>query len=75
MIEVTPDTACMLYVGGMVITLFWAWFKSMRKDRKKDVQRVLHVVHCEFCASGYTSSSISLLSRCPNCGLINKIEN
>jgi len=71
MIEILPDTACMLYVGSMVIMLLLAWVRSVHKERKKILQYTHSAIRCEFCAASFTNTRTGPLSRCPHCGLIN----
>lgn len=70
MIEVKPETACMLYVGGLAITLLLAWLQSIRRESKKKLSTAPRAITCQFCHTKYLTSRLVRLSRCPTCKLL-----
>lgn len=69
MIEVAPETACILYLGlglGLVLTL---WLLTKKKEIAPFHQRLRS---CEFCQHRYLEEANRAISRCPQCQLLNK---
>lgn len=69
MIEVSPDTACILYLAFAVFGVFLVWFAT----KKKEISRFeMRHKRCEFCHHTYLEDTDQKLSRCPQCQLLNK---
>ena len=73
MIEIAPETACMLYVGGLLILLLVTWLRHSQKAKSRDIVKLTAVhVTCEFCSSSYLTESFTSLHRCPHCQCMNR---
>jgi len=73
MIEISPETACMLYVGGILLLLLLTWVFHSRKAKHRDIVK-LTTVHatCEYCGSSYLVESFTTFHRCPHCQCLNQ---
>ena len=73
MIEVTPETACVLYLGLAISALMLAWFFHHKKAVKKTVI-TFHKSNfsCEFCHFTFVEDPSKPLVRCPECHSLNK---
>ena len=69
MIDIAPDTACILYLAISLSVVLFIWVCS----KKKEIAR-FHVRprHCEFCHHSYLEEIEKPVSRCPQCQLLNK---
>jgi len=75
MIEITPDTGCMLYVGGLLFLLFVIWWKTSQKSKKREVVTITKQKStCEYCGNSYIAESRIALHRCPHCSCINEMK-
>jgi predicted Zn-ribbon and HTH transcriptional regulator len=73
MIELSTDTACLLYLGLAVVTVFTIWLRAHLASRKKKIVEFAFKHHtCEFCHFTYLENPTTELSRCPQCQLINR---
>jgi hypothetical protein len=73
MIEIAPETACMLYVGILLITLLCTWLYHSHKARHRDIAKLTPTyIMCEYCSSSYLTESFTSLHRCPHCHCMNK---
>lgn len=69
MIEIAPETACILYLAIAIAVVAGIWLAT----RKKEVAPFTLQHHlCEFCHHHYIEESRKPFSRCPQCQLINK---
>lgn len=69
MIEIAPDTACLLYLALALSIVLIIWYLQ----KKKEVSHFeRHARRCEFCQMHYLEDEKSLISRCPHCQLLNK---
>jgi predicted Zn-ribbon and HTH transcriptional regulator len=73
MIEITPETACVLYLGLAISALIIAWFFHQKKTVKKEVItfQKSHFT-CEFCHFTFVDDPVKALVRCPECHSLNK---
>jgi hypothetical protein len=73
MIKIAPETACMLYVGGILLLLLLTWIFHSRKAKSRDIVK-LSTVHttCEYCGAAYLVESFTAFHRCPHCQCLNK---
>ena len=73
MIEIAPETACMLYVGGLILLLLVIWLKNSQKVKEREVVKMTTVhATCEYCSSEYLVESFTPFHRCPYCQAINR---
>ena len=73
MIEVNPDTACVLYLGVAILTVIGVWFFQHKRAKKKEIL-TFNTTHftCEFCYAKYLEDPTKVLTRCPECHSLNK---
>lgn len=73
MIELSPNTALMLYLGGTLTVILGIWICHHYRIKKKkifvDRQELLV---CEYCQSVYLADSDLKVSKCPQCHSFNK---
>lgn len=72
MIELSPTTALMLYLGATLTFLLSFWIYQHYRLRQKKIlplEKDLHV--CEFCHYAYLFEGTKKLSRCPRCQSFN----
>jgi len=73
MIDIAPETASMLYVGGLLSVLLFIWLRHSQKVGKRDNKRMAtRSVSCEYCGSCYLVESFTSFHRCPYCQCVNK---
>ncbi|WP_068469139.1 hypothetical protein [Candidatus Protochlamydia phocaeensis] len=73
MIELTFNTALMLYLSLALLIVLGVWVYSHYRTRRRTIlscEQDLFV--CEYCHYAYLEESIKQLNRCPQCGLYNK---
>ncbi len=69
MIELAPETACILYLAIGLAAASGIWLAT----RKKEVLSFsLQSRTCEFCRHTYIEDAEKPLSRCPECNLLTK---
>lgn len=72
MIELAPDTACMLYVGSLLLLLFLSWLRASQRAKKREIVRLSSTrATCEYCGASYLIESFTPFHRCPTCQCIN----
>ncbi len=72
MIEIAPETACMLYVGGVLILLLITWLRHSHTAKRRTNVRLTSVhTKCEYCSSSYLVESYTQFHRCPHCKCMN----
>lgn len=73
MIEVSPETACIIYLGLTVVAVFIAWIKHNKKNQSKEIITFTSgKITCEFCNFSYVDDVRKSLTRCPQCQFMNK---
>ena len=73
MIEVAPDTACMLYLGFAILAVMAVWLRYHLLSKKKEiVSFTIGHKTCEFCHFHYLDDASNELSRCPQCRFLNQ---
>ncbi len=73
MIELSPTTALMLYLGLTLFFLLSIWIWNHYASRRRQIlpaEQDLHV--CEFCHFAYLDTGAKKLTRCPRCQSYNK---
>jgi hypothetical protein len=74
MIEIDPDTGCMLYVGGLILLLLITWLWSTQKAKKREIIKLTTIhVTCEYCSASYLVETFTQFHRCPTCNCVNKL--
>ena len=73
MIEVSAETACILYLGTAIFTIMTIWLYQYIKNSRKEILSFTtkHFV-CEFCHSSYLDNPNQSMTRCPQCQSLNK---
>lgn len=75
MIELSPETACMIYVGGLLFLLMGSWIAYSYSTKHKEVTLHKNVHHvCEFCSTPFIVDSLTIYHRCPNCQCLNTLS-
>lgn len=72
MIELSPTTALMLYLGITLVSLLSIWIAQHCRSRYRRIlpaEKELHV--CEFCLFAYLEESNKKITRCPRCESFN----
>jgi Zn finger protein HypA/HybF involved in hydrogenase expression len=76
MIEVSPDTACMLYLSLALAVMIVSWYKSHAKFKKKEIIKYEQIRKtCEFCNHSFLENPELAVPRCPQCHCFLKKEN
>lgn len=69
MIEVAPETACILYLGLALSLVLIIWLFTKKKEIAP-FHREMRT--CEFCQHSYLEEASKSISRCPQCQLLSK---
>lgn len=73
MIELSANTALMLYLGLTLATLMGLWaVQHFQKRRKKILTHDQELLICEFCHFAYLGDIGKPVSKCPQCQSFNK---
>ena len=73
MIELTWNTALLLYLLLLLLALFSLWiFTHFRQKGRKITLSTENIAVCEYCHNTYISHLEDSLSRCPACNSLNK---
>lgn len=76
MITLDISIAIFLYLlfGGVSILLLWVFYGYRKKQIvfKKDIE---YMWKCTTCANLYIDSKDTKISKCPQCGFLNKRDN
>ncbi len=73
LIKVEISTAILLYFGSLLLFFLGLWMFYHLKSRKKTAFTPLkELAACEYCHFAYLAPPEKLLSRCPQCGALNK---
>ncbi len=75
MIEVTPDTACVLYLGIAMMIVLGMWLFRYKKHKTNAIPYAKRHIVCEFCHTSYIDNPEKLLTRCPECQFLNNKSN
>lgn len=74
MIELSPTTALMVYLGIALCFLLGIWLYHHYGSKSKVVLPVeKNVIVCEFCHFAYLGASAKEISRCPRCSSYNRL--
>ncbi len=72
MIELSPTTALMLYLGFTLVCLLSAWLYHHFRSRNKCILPSAQDLHvCEFCSFAYLDTGAKKITRCPRCQSFN----
>jgi hypothetical protein len=75
MIELSPNTGCMLYLGATLIFLFIVWSYHHYKEKKKKLPMMRQELFvCEYCQFVYLSEQDVKVNKCPQCSSYNKLN-
>lgn len=75
MIELSPNTALMLYLGFTLAVLFGIWVASHYRRRKRNFLPLeKELVVCEFCLFAYIDEGAKKVTRCPRCESFNRTK-
>ena len=69
MIDIAPESACVLYLAISLFVVIGIWLATRKKET---VQFAFKHKTCEFCYFHYIEDTQKQLSRCPQCQLINR---
>lgn len=69
MIEIAPETACILYLALCLSIVLTIWCLTKKKEVAKFE---LKSRSCDFCNYHYLEEIDRPISRCPQCQLLNK---
>lgn len=73
MIELSPATALLLYLGATLAVLMGVWIAShYRSYRRRFLPPEKELKVCEFCHFAYLDIGAKKISRCPRCDSYNK---
>jgi len=73
MIEVSPETAFILYLGSAFFAIIAIWLYQHKKSKEKQIL-IFPTKHftCEFCHTSYLDDPLKPFTRCPECHSLNK---
>lgn len=76
MIEISTNTALMLYLGVTLIILMGVWStQHFRRRHQKIVKDEQELLICEFCHFAYLEDIAKPVTKCPQCQSFNKGNN
>jgi hypothetical protein len=67
MIDIAPETACILYLAVGISVVIGIWLATRKKEV---VHFALKHQTCEFCLHTYIEETQATISRCPQCQLL-----
>lgn len=73
MIELSANTAIMLYLSLTLAVILGVWCNNHYHTRKRKIvtsEQELHV--CEYCHNAYLDEDFKDVTQCPQCKLYNK---
>jgi ribosomal protein L37AE/L43A len=74
MIELSPTTALMLYLGMTLSVLLGLWiFQHYRYRHKKILSSEKELFICEYCHFAYLDEGTKKITHCPQCQSYNKV--
>jgi ribosomal protein L37AE/L43A len=75
-IEVSPSTAVMLYLGLTLVGVLGLWgfnhYRTRNRSLKIDAQQLLV---CEYCHNVYLEANEASVTQCPQCQSFNKLNS
>ncbi len=73
MIEVSPETACILYLAASIMAVIGIWLYQHKSSKKKEIVtfKTKHIT-CDFCTASYLDDAAKTYTRCPACQSLNK---
>lgn len=75
MIEVSPDTAFLLYIGLTLLVLLGTWCYSLYRSSKRKIILFKHeLTICEYCHFAFLATRGEVLTRCPQCKSLTKLK-
>jgi hypothetical protein len=73
MIEISPDTAFLLYIGMTLLILLGTWtYHHYCSSKRKLVLMEYELSVCEYCHFAYLATRGDELTRCPQCKSLNQ---
>lgn len=69
MIDIAPETACILYLAVGLMVVIGIWLATRKKET---AYFTLKHQTCEFCHHHYIEDAQNKISRCPQCNLLTK---
>lgn len=73
MIELSANTAVMLYLCLTLVTVLGLWLSHHYRSKRKKILSFDHELHvCEYCHCVYLEEDIKDVTQCPQCKLFNK---
>lgn len=76
MIELTFNTALMLYLSLTLFAVLGVWgYSHYHFQRKKIISAEKTLFICEYCHCAYLAESLRNVNRCPQCNSFNKDNN
>lgn len=76
MIELSPTTALMLYLGLSLLFLLGVWaYNYYAALKKRILPSEKELIVCEFCHFAYLDVSEKKISRCPRCNSLNTMDS
>lgn len=69
MIDIAPETACILYLAIGLSVVIGIWLATRKKEA---APFTLKHQTCEFCYYQYIEDTQKKISRCPQCQLLSK---
>ena len=73
MIELSANTAFMLYLSLTLVTIMGLWLYHHYQSRRKKIVTDEHELHvCEYCHCVYLDADFKEITQCPQCKLFNK---
>jgi len=72
MIELSPDTACLLYLLMALVALSIVWIFHYSSSKKEILSFEKKHFQCEFCKHAFIVETNKKHARCPECQCLNK---
>lgn len=73
MIELSANTAVMLYLSFTLVVILGLWLHHHYQSRRKKIVTTDHELYlCEYCHCAYLEADFKDITQCPECGLFNK---
>jgi hypothetical protein len=75
MIELTYNMTLLIYLFFTMTSVLLLWLYSHYQRKKRIIFSLEEgLFQCEYCHLSYVDKRVHMLHRCPQCGLLNKIE-
>ncbi len=73
MIEISPATAAVCYLGATLFTILGIWLYNHYSSKKRERMPLANkLTVCEFCHFAYLDSSEKKITKCPQCRSFNR---